>query len=163
MKAVYNILLHILNGEWVHERQCRRWQGGISLYLMDSLHVSRTWTRSGFRFVVKIFTNSGSTARPNTYIFFSENWSFVYVVALLVKWLWWSYRRGETTSLNCGHRQAYCLYRIAYIWAWRPMVEWYRHGKTPDSFTRALWKSYQQIHLVAKQEVLDEGSDEFGQ
>jgi hypothetical protein len=27
-------------------------------------------------------------------------------------------------------------------------------GKTPDLFTRALWQSYQQNHLVAKQEEL---------
>jgi hypothetical protein len=28
------------------------------------------------------------------------------------------------------------------IWAWRPMVEWCRQGKTPDSSTIALWQSY---------------------
>jgi hypothetical protein len=35
-------------------------------------------------------------------------------------------------------------------------------GKTPDFSTRALWKSYQQNHLVAKREELGEGNDEFG-
>jgi hypothetical protein len=35
-------------------------------------------------------------------------------------------------------------------WAWRNMVEWWCwQGKTPDSSTRALWKSYQQRHLIA--------------
>jgi hypothetical protein len=29
---------------------------------------------------------------------------------------------------------------------------WHRHGKTPDSSTTALWQSYQQSNLVAKQE-----------
>jgi hypothetical protein len=29
----------------------------------------------------------------------------------------------------------------------------------PDSFTRALWKSYQRTHLVANQEELGEGSE----
>jgi hypothetical protein len=48
---------------------------------------------------------------------------------------WWSCRRGENTSLNCGHHPP------RDIWA----------GKTPDSSTRALWKFYQQIHLAAKQ------------
>jgi hypothetical protein len=34
-------------------------------------------------------------------------------------------------------------------WAWRNMVEWQCwQGKT-DSSTRALWKSYQQRHLIA--------------
>jgi hypothetical protein len=34
-------------------------------------------------------------------------------------------------------------------------------GET-DLSTRALWQSYQQIHLVADQEELGEGNDEFG-
>jgi hypothetical protein len=42
------------------------------------------------------------------------------------------------------------------------MVESYRQGKTADSSTRALWQSYQQCHLVTKQEELDERNDEFG-
>jgi hypothetical protein len=33
-------------------------------------------------------------------------------------------------------------------------------GTTPDSFTRALWKFYQQSYLVAKQEEY-EGNAEF--
>jgi hypothetical protein len=38
-------------------------------------------------------------------------------------------------------------------WAWRTMVTWWcRERKTPDSSTRAVWQSYRQIHLVAKQE-----------
>jgi hypothetical protein len=35
------------------------------------------------------------------------------------------------------------------------MAEGYRHGKTPESSTRALWKSYQQSYLVEKQEELE--------
>jgi hypothetical protein len=31
---------------------------------------------------------------------------------------------------------------------------WNINGKTPDSSTTALWQSYQQSHLVAKQEEL---------
>jgi hypothetical protein len=34
-------------------------------------------------------------------------------------------------------------------------------GGTPDSFTRALWQFYQQSHLVANQENLGIGNDEF--
>jgi hypothetical protein len=34
-------------------------------------------------------------------------------------------------------------------------------GNTPDSFTRALWQSCQLSHLVANQEELGEGSDDF--
>jgi hypothetical protein len=33
--------------------------------------------------------------------------------------------------------------------------------KTPDSFTRALWQSYQERLVVVNQEELDEGNDEF--
>jgi hypothetical protein len=40
------------------------------------------------------------------------------------------------------------------IWVWRTVVKWYRQGKTPDSSTRALWKSCQHSHLVEKQEEL---------
>jgi hypothetical protein len=32
-------------------------------------------------------------------------------------------------------------------------------GETPDSSTRALWKSYQQSNLVANQEELGEGNE----
>jgi hypothetical protein len=35
-------------------------------------------------------------------------------------------------------------------------------GKTPDTSTRALWQSYQQSHLVADLEKLDEGNDKIG-
>jgi hypothetical protein len=40
------------------------------------------------------------------------------------------------------------------------MVGWHRQGRTPDSSTRALRKSYQQRHLAANQEELGEGYDE---
>jgi len=30
------------------------------------------------------------------------------------------------------------------VWVWRTMVEWWCQQRTPDSTTRALWKSYQQ-------------------
>jgi hypothetical protein len=33
--------------------------------------------------------------------------------------------------------------------------------ETPDSSIRALWKSFQQSNLVAKQEKLGDGNDEF--
>jgi hypothetical protein len=36
------------------------------------------------------------------------------------------------------------------------MVECYRQGKSPDSSTRALEKSYQQSYLVAKQKKVGE-------
>jgi hypothetical protein len=36
----------------------------------------------------------------------------------------------------------------------RAMMKWYRQGKTPDSFTRPIWQSYQPSNLVAKQEEL---------
>jgi hypothetical protein len=39
------------------------------------------------------------------------------------------------------------------IWGWRTMVE-HRQWNTPGSFNRALWKSYQQSHLVVKQKEL---------
>jgi hypothetical protein len=41
------------------------------------------------------------------------------------------------------------------------MVE-YRQGKIPDLSTRALWQSYQQRHLVANQEEVGKGNNEFG-
>jgi hypothetical protein len=47
------------------------------------------------------------------------------------------------------------------IWASRTIVEWYVQKKTNNSSSRALCQSYQQIHLVAKQEKLGEGSYEF--
>jgi hypothetical protein len=71
-------------------------------------------------------------------------------------WWWWSCRLGETTSLNYGHQQAYCS-----------SPSWYmnmenRGGMTSRKnlylSTRALWQSYQQRHLVAKQEQLGEGN-----
>jgi hypothetical protein len=34
------------------------------------------------------------------------------------------------------------------------MVECYRQGESPVSSARALWQSYQQSHVVAKQEEL---------
>jgi hypothetical protein len=34
-------------------------------------------------------------------------------------------------------------------------------GETPDSTNTALWQSYQQCYLVANQEELGEGNDEF--
>jgi hypothetical protein len=40
------------------------------------------------------------------------------------------------------------------IWAWRTMVEYYRQGESPDSSTRALWKSYEQNHIAENQEEL---------
>jgi hypothetical protein len=43
-----------------------------------------------------------------------------------------------------------------YIWASRTMVKWYLQKKTPDSSTRALWKSYQQSYLVVNQEEFGE-------
>jgi hypothetical protein len=30
------------------------------------------------------------------------------------------------------------------IWAWRTVVKWYRQGKTPDSYTLALWQPLEQ-------------------
>jgi hypothetical protein len=38
--------------------------------------------------------------------------------------------------------------------AWRNSVERYQKRKPPNSSTTALWKSYQQNHLVAKQQEL---------
>jgi hypothetical protein len=38
---------------------------------------------------------------------------------------------------------------------------WYVQKKTNNSSSRVLCQSYQQIHLVAKQEKLGEGSYEF--
>jgi hypothetical protein len=69
-----------------------------------------------------------------------------------VSWWWWSCWCGETMTLNCSHQWAYCS-SPGDIWAWRTMVEWYWQGK-PDSSTKALWKSYQQGHLVANQEEM---------
>jgi hypothetical protein len=60
----------------------------------------------------------------------------------------WACRWSESMSLNCGHQRAYCS-SPGYIWAWRTMVE----KETPDSSTRALWQSYQQIHLVASRGI----------
>jgi hypothetical protein len=36
------------------------------------------------------------------------------------------------------------------IWAWKTVVEWCRHRKTPYSSTRACCQFCQQIHLVAR-------------
>jgi hypothetical protein len=41
---------------------------------------------------------------------------------------WWSCRWGETTSLNCGHQQAY-FDPPGDIWVCRTMVEWFRQRK----------------------------------
>jgi hypothetical protein len=42
---------------------------------------------------------------------------------------------------------AYCS-SPGWMWAWEPWWWWWcRLGITPDSFTRALWESYQQRHL----------------
>jgi hypothetical protein len=38
---------------------------------------------------------------------------------------------------------------------WRTTVEWYWQSKTPDSSTRALWLSYYESRLIAKQEELE--------
>jgi hypothetical protein len=35
-------------------------------------------------------------------------------------------------------------------------------GETPDSSTTALWQSCQQSYVIAIQEKLGEGNDEFG-
>jgi hypothetical protein len=43
------------------------------------------------------------------------------------------------------------------IWVWRATVEWYWLGKTPDSFTRALWQSYGQSYISNSEE-----NDKFG-
>jgi hypothetical protein len=39
-------------------------------------------------------------------------------------------------------------------WAWSTMVEWHRQGRTLDSSTRAVCQSYQENHLVTKNEKL---------
>jgi hypothetical protein len=39
------------------------------------------------------------------------------------------------------------------IWAWTTMVELYRQGNIPDSFTRFLWQSYQQSTSSKAQET----------
>jgi hypothetical protein len=67
---------------------------------------------------------------------------------------------GWDWSRNCGHQWAYCS-PLVVIWACITMVEWYRQGKTPDSYTRAFWQSYLQSHLVASQEELGEGNYTF--
>jgi hypothetical protein len=69
----------------------------------------------------------------------------------------WSGRWGETTSLNCSHQCAYCSFPRWYM----NMVEWYRQGKIPDSSSRAVWQSYQQSRLVAKQEGFGEENYAF--
>jgi hypothetical protein len=77
---------------------------------------------------------------------------------------WWSSSWcswGETMSLKCSHQLAYWS-SPGNTWAWRIMVEWYQQGETPDSATRALCQSYEQSHLVAKQEKLGKGNYEFG-
>jgi hypothetical protein len=56
-------------------------------------------------------------------------------------------------SLNCSNQRAYCSSPRWYM-NMETMLEWYRQWETPDSSTRAVWKSYQQSHLVAKQEEL---------
>jgi hypothetical protein len=72
----------------------------------------------------------------------------------LIDWLidwscWW----GETTSLNCGHQQAYCS---SPRWYMRTMEEWYWQRNTPDSSTRALWQSYQQSSTSKQEEQAKE-------
>jgi hypothetical protein len=50
------------------------------------------------------------------------------------------------------------VHALGDIWAWRTIVDWNRQRKVPDSSIRALWQSYRQGRLVAR----DEGNDEFG-
>jgi hypothetical protein len=42
-----------------------------------------------------------------------------------------------------------------------PSAKLYQQGRIPDLSTRAVLQLYQQSHLVAKQEELEEGNDEF--
>jgi hypothetical protein len=70
-----------------------------------------------------------------------------------VYWWWWRpCRWGGSTPLNCAHQMIYYFYPPGVIWAWRVMVSWYRHGKTPDSSLLSI--SPASSHLVAKQEEL---------
>jgi hypothetical protein len=85
---------------------------------------------------------------------------------------WWSCHWGETMSLNCGHKRAYCSSPRWYMSmeahdgmtstgdnSW--VTEWHRQRTTPESSTTTLWQSWQKRHLAANQEELGEGNYEF--
>jgi hypothetical protein len=51
---------------------------------------------------------------------------------------------AESTSLNCGHKRAYCSYPRRYM-SMENHGEIISTGRIYDSSTRALWQSYQQL------------------
>jgi hypothetical protein len=112
--------------------------------------------------------NSNNKIQPGHFLLCKEGPSIMHSSELgfsvMLAWIqilvWWSYRWGETT-LRSAATNKHIVHPPDETWAWRSLVEWYLQGKTPDSSTRALWQSYQQNHLVARQEILDERNAEF--
>jgi hypothetical protein len=72
----------------------------------------------------------------------------------------WSCRWGVTMYLNCGRQRTYCSSPSWYVTTEKHggMIS---TGETPDSSTRALWQSYKQCHLIAKQEKLGKKTTNF--
>jgi hypothetical protein len=74
-------------------------------------------------------------------------------ITWLIDWLW-----GETCQ-NRGHQRACCSSSRWYV-STESNSGMISTGETPDSSTRALWKFYQQSHLVAKRKEHGEGRRE---
>jgi hypothetical protein len=68
---------------------------------------------------------------------------------VLCEWWWCDDVDGMRLRLWTAATNRPIVYPLGDTWAWITMVKWFWQRKTPDSFTRALWYSYQQSHLVA--------------
>jgi hypothetical protein len=68
--------------------------------------------------------------------------SNIWSIDWLIDWCRW-----DEMSQNRGHHRTYCSSPRVICERGEPWWWWCRLGKPPDSSTRALWQSYQQIHL----------------